>query len=111
MMLPFVSLSFCLALSLSLLFFFLWFDFCFVSMACRFDFVCDAVPGRTAWRFKVRVARIWEFAGYLKADQINSMLRFFLMVVRIFCSGFFIFIFKGSTFLLSLVGGFISVLI
>jgi hypothetical protein len=33
------------------------------------------------------------------------------MVVRIFCSGFFIFIFKGSTFLLSLVAGFISVLI
>ncbi|MCI62808.1 hypothetical protein A2U01_0084065, partial [Trifolium medium] len=29
-------------------------------MAGRFDFVCDAVPGRTAWRFKVRVARIWE---------------------------------------------------
>ncbi|MCI02796.1 hypothetical protein A2U01_0023830, partial [Trifolium medium] len=25
-----------------------------------FDFLCDAVPGRTAWRFKVRVAGIWE---------------------------------------------------
>jgi hypothetical protein len=39
-------------------------------MAGGFDFVCDAVLGRTDWQFKVRVARIWEVAGYLKADQV-----------------------------------------
>ncbi|WJX70893.1 hypothetical protein P8452_54951 [Trifolium repens] len=40
------------------------------KMAGGFDFVCDAVLGRTDWQFKVRVARIWEVAGYLKADQV-----------------------------------------
>ncbi|MCI28727.1 replication factor A protein, partial [Trifolium medium] len=31
------------------------------------------VPGRDAWRFKVRVARIWQVSGFLKADQSNSV--------------------------------------
>ncbi|MCI33004.1 replication factor A protein, partial [Trifolium medium] len=30
-------------------------------------------PGRTSWRFKVRVARIWEVTAYLKPDQVNSV--------------------------------------
>ncbi|MCI88471.1 replication factor A protein, partial [Trifolium medium] len=42
-------------------------------MASRFDFLCDVVLGRTSWWFKVRVVRIWEVTGYLKADQINSV--------------------------------------
>ncbi|MCH80024.1 replication factor A protein, partial [Trifolium medium] len=32
-----------------------------------------SIPGRTAWRFKVRVVRIWEVTGYLRADQVNSV--------------------------------------
>ncbi|PNX54579.1 hypothetical protein L195_g048199 [Trifolium pratense] len=42
-------------------------------MAGKFDSLCDAVPGRTSWRFKVRVARLWETAGYLRSDQVNSV--------------------------------------
>ncbi|XP_045788424.1 uncharacterized protein LOC123883604 isoform X2 [Trifolium pratense] len=46
-------LSFYLALSLFIIVSVLiCFFFCFLSMADRFDFLCDAFPGRTAWRFK-----------------------------------------------------------
>ncbi|PNX63463.1 G3BP-like protein [Trifolium pratense] len=33
----------------------------------------EVVPGRTAWRFTVRVARIWEVSTYLKNNQVNSV--------------------------------------
>ncbi|MCI93070.1 replication factor-A carboxy-terminal domain protein, partial [Trifolium medium] len=42
-------------------------------MACKLDFLADVVPGRTTWRFKVRVARIWKVTGYLKPYQVVSV--------------------------------------
>ncbi|GAU45435.1 hypothetical protein TSUD_297380 [Trifolium subterraneum] len=40
-------------------------------MALRFDSLFDVVPRRTSWRFKARVARLWEVSAYHKPDQIN----------------------------------------
>ncbi|GAU32694.1 hypothetical protein TSUD_145680, partial [Trifolium subterraneum] len=37
------------------------------------DLLSDVVPGRTAWRFRVRVARLWEVTGYLRSDQVVSV--------------------------------------
>ncbi|MCH85459.1 replication factor A protein [Trifolium medium] len=41
--------------------------------AARFDFLSDVLPGRTSWRFKVRIARMWEVTGYLRPDQVTSI--------------------------------------
>jgi hypothetical protein len=75
----------------SLLFLLVLFCSFFVArMSGKFDFLADAVPGRISWRFKVRIARLWEVPAYLRPDVVNSLemvlvdskvcYRFFLVV-------------------------------
>lgn len=35
--------------------------------------MCDIVPGKDAWRIKVRVARMWQVPSFLKPDQANTV--------------------------------------
>ncbi|KAK2411536.1 replication protein A 70 kDa DNA-binding subunit C [Trifolium repens] len=42
-------------------------------MSGKFDFLADAVPGRISWRFKVRIARLWEVSAHLRPDVVNSL--------------------------------------
>jgi len=42
-------------------------------MANAFDSLCDILPGKDAWRIKVRVARMWQVPSFLKPDQANTV--------------------------------------
>jgi hypothetical protein len=46
---------------------------CFLFIENSFDSLSDIVPGRDAWRVKVRIVRMWPVFGFLKPDVINSM--------------------------------------
>jgi hypothetical protein len=43
------------------------------KMDTNFDALCDVLPGREAWRIKVRVARLWTVQTFMKPDRINSV--------------------------------------
>ncbi|MCI40029.1 replication factor A protein, partial [Trifolium medium] len=42
-------------------------------MDSQFDLLCDVLPGRDSWRFKVRVIRLWPVYAFRKPDEINSL--------------------------------------
>jgi hypothetical protein len=42
-------------------------------METPFDLLCDVLPGRENWRFKVRVLRMWTIDSFMKPDEISSL--------------------------------------
>jgi hypothetical protein len=49
------------------------FHCCFGKMVVVFDSLCDAVPVKNSWRFRVQVARLWTVSEFWSVDQINSI--------------------------------------
>jgi hypothetical protein len=53
---------------------FILFASCLIFVMDRsFDLVSDVLPGREAWRIKVRIIMIWEVPTFLNQDQTNSV--------------------------------------
>jgi hypothetical protein len=42
-------------------------------MGTHFDMLCDVVPGRDFWKFKVRVLRMWSIDSFMKPGEISSL--------------------------------------
>ncbi|GAU49925.1 hypothetical protein TSUD_408260 [Trifolium subterraneum] len=42
-------------------------------MASRFDMLCDVLPGRDSWKFKVGVLRKWSISSFMKPNEMNSL--------------------------------------
>ncbi|MCH82068.1 transcription initiation factor TFIID subunit 15b-like, partial [Trifolium medium] len=42
-------------------------------MGTPFDMLCDVLPGRDSWKFRVGVLRLWPVYSFLKSDEINGL--------------------------------------
>jgi hypothetical protein len=42
-------------------------------MSTYFDMLCDVVPGRETWKFKVRGLRMWSIDSFMKPGEISSL--------------------------------------